>query len=526
MMPERLVGDNFLNSVVVAAFLAGSWLSAFYISNNLTLLPVSSMVLVFVSLTTPIVLIVIGTKMVMERLALSEHVNAACVFTIILYSWTVLRLPILEINFVNSFLQGVGGLEGNLSKILFLIFGLLLAFLIAFVAQKYVILLTVPLIVMNSVATLSTATSIIDPDGNQVYTSEIVSALDHISLKMRPNIYFVLADGYGSFAYMHDNGVDVSGFEEFLFLNEFSIYDEVFSNYQPTAVAMPAILNMTHHYYEIGRKAHEVSKSGRAVIGGNNNLVKVLKKAGYHTQYTHQSTYLLLSGCTADNCYPEVSFAGAKTVLFRIVPNFLTSKRKSEFPPFEEVQDEIIDLMALEREPRFNYTHVFEPGHSANEVQGRCEEAIESHQYGVRVQETNFKLQVFIAKIISNDPNAVIVLTGDHGPMITEKCNRNADLDTIEGYRDRAGVALAIRWPDSYTGKYDDRIKSSINIFRYVLASLFEDDAEILQTRVPDDVYIQGRDGFLRILNDGEVLFPPEHFTKAQMRQKYTAAKG
>jgi hypothetical protein len=111
---------------------------------------------------------------------------------------------------------------------------------------------------------------------------------------------------------------------------------------------------------------------------------------------------------------------------------------------------------------------------------------------------------------------------GDHGPFIANKCSRWTDLDTLSGYRDRIGALMAIRWPEAYDGRYDERIITTINTFKYVLAALTEDDAAILETVACDDVYILGSTDILKIVADGSILVPPEHYTSEalQMRRR------
>ena len=82
-------------------------------------------------------------------------------------------------------------------------------------------------------------------------------------------------------------------------------------------------------------------------------------------------------------------------------------------------------------------------------------------------------------------------------------------------------MITAIRWPQSYDGRYDDQIKTIINIFPFVLASLAEEDSSILEMRVADDVFTQGSGGIQRIMKNGNIQIPAEHFSAEQMQQKY-----
>ena len=48
-----------------------------------------------------------------------------------------------------------------------------------------------------------------------------------------------------------------------------------------------------------------------------------------------------------------------------------------------------------------------------------------------------------IADILEGDPGAVIVLAGDHGPFLSNRCAPLGLLDGVQEYRDRAGILTA-----------------------------------------------------------------------------------
>ena len=68
---------------------------------------------------------------------------------------------------------------------------------------------------------------------------------------------------------------------------------------------------------------------------------------------------------------------------------------------------------------------------------------------------------------------------------------------------------MAIRWPGDYDGRFDGKIRTTINVFRYVLAAMAKREQDILKTVVPDDVFVRGDKHVLKILSDGEVIIPP-----------------
>ena len=176
--------------------------------------------------------------------------------------------------------------------------------------------------------------------------------------------------------------------------------------------------------------------------------------------------------------------------------------------------------------PQFQYIHLFAPGHTLNTVVGRCNEQAELGRYAQRIADTVPDIESMIDEIIRKDSNAVILLSGDHGPYIANRCERDFDINTPAEYRDRVGVLTAIRWPSGYDGRFDERIRTNVNLFRYVLASLIGGSSEALGGRVPDDVFVRGsyrgsERTFLKILDDGEFLLPSAELSETHVRKPH-----
>jgi hypothetical protein len=342
--------------------------------------------------------------------------------------------------------------------------------------------------------------------------------LQQVRLAQTPSIYFILSDGFGSFAFMKDNGVDVTGFSTSLENHGFRLYEEAYSNYQPTTSAMPAFLDMEHHYYTLNEnRVHfsEVSRAARKVIGGDNNVSHILRNNGYSIQYVHNGTYLLLQGCSADFCFPELDrLVGVKIILSHIFKQDLLSDadKVSRYTSVDDIHSEVSRLMDSQKQgPRFQYIHAFTPNHSPNKVAGICDEELELHNYAERVSSASAFMLRQIEDIVSRDPTAVIILAGDHGPFISNQCAPMAKINTPEDYRDRAGILMAVRWPQGYQGKYDDRMSTGVNLFRFVLASLAQDDAPLVDSVAPDDVFVRERSGHVfRIIHNGAALADPQ----------------
>ena len=347
---------------------------------------------------------------------------------------------------------------------------------------------------------------------------ELPPELRQLVLEQTPNIYFILADGYASLAYMKEREIDVSALTGFLVKRGFRVYEDTYSNYQPTTSAMPAMLNMSHHYYTLsGHHVNftEVDQASRKIIGGDNNVSRILRGNGYSIQYVHNGTYLFLQGCSADSCFPRIDgLAGARILLSHMLRRDLLSEEDKawETTTIDEMRAQVSSLMDdAATTPRFQYIHAFgQPGHSSNSSKGKCDESVELKKYAIRVESAGRFLREQISEITERDPSAVVVVAGDHGPFISKRCTKNAYIDSASDYRDRAGAMMAIRWPSSYDGRYDDRISSGVNLLRYVLASLAEDPEPLLETAVPDDVFIRAGGRIFKVVERGKPLEPPE----------------
>jgi hypothetical protein len=116
------------------------------------------------------------------------------------------------------------------------------------------------------------------------------------------------------------------------------------------------------------------------------------------------------------------------------------------------------------------------------------------------------------------------VLSGDHGPFLANQCGRQVDVGTLAEYRDRVGALSAVRWPEAYDGRFDERIKTNVNLFRYVFASLIDGSTDGVGGHVPDDVFVQGTEQVLQILEDGSPVLPAVKLSAEDLEELLAAA--
>lgn len=503
--------DKTARMTLLAALTASLYVTVFYVTNNLTIFRLEATLVLFGLLTTLIVVPISIILYLLHVLGKSNQARTLTVFAIGVFLVSCLRPGLSGVGVVDWFFAFAGGQRSIFANLLFVVIpAAVLTALFKGNIQKFAIVLgamTITAVGMNFQAITDNATE-------TVSVKKLSPELRSINLKEKPNIYFILADGYGSLAYMREHDIDVSPLTNYLSNNGFRLYDDTYSNYQPTTSAMGAILNMEHHHYRLNENLvnfSEVTKQSRVIIGGENNVAHILRKNGYSIQYIHQSTYLLLQGCSADSCFPSNNrFAGIRIVLGKVFRKYQIKSKT-----LGEMQQQVMKLMDdSENTPRFQYIHALTPRHASLETlrHANCDETKEVQKYASRVAKAGEYLQEQIRDIIGRDPSAIVVIAGDHGPFISRKCSFKSYINTLSEYRDRAGSLMAIRWSKNYNGKYDDRIISGVNLFRYVLASLAEDETPLVKMAAPDDVFIRAGKPIFKIIENGKPLNTPIAF--------------
>src|SRR3990170_8981881 len=94
--------------------------------------------------------------------------------------------------------------------------------------------------------------------------------------------------------------------------------------------------------------------------------------------------------------------------------------------------------------------------------------------------------------LLENDPEAIIIIAGDHGPYLTKNCDSTGKGDydlseiTRQDIQDRFGTFLAIRWPSDNFDTYDDIIVLQ-DVFPSIFAYVFQ-DAKLLEAKVRPEI--------------------------------------
>jgi hypothetical protein len=341
--------------------------------------------------------------------------------------------------------------------------------------------------------------------------NKLVQIIDSRNPLFTPNIYLIIYDAYVINETMLQYSIDNSAQEDYLIKSGFKLYPYTYSLGASSVVTMTLALNASSEFYGHPRRG----ASGDGII---HNL---LKSYGYQTYGIFRSDYFFQGiGSSYDYSFPEQSDSpdSLKSANILVKAIFMGEFRfdvEFDRAPLEQFIKHKLSLFRnVSNKPRFIYMHTG-PGHSQNS--GACLPN-ETELFKERLIKANEEMKRDIDALIQNDPGAIIIVAGDHGPYLTKNCtSTELDYDISEITRldvqDRFGTFLAIKWPTEGFAKYDD-ITVLQDLFPAIFAYLFKDD-KLLEAKVDpetiDNKVISGasvKNGIIHGgINDGEPLF-------------------
>ncbi|WP_299111782.1 hypothetical protein [uncultured Winogradskyella sp.] len=304
--------------------------------------------------------------------------------------------------------------------------------------------------------------------------------IDKVVLKETPNIYVIQPDGYTNFnelekaPYNYDN----SEFKRYLESNEFTIYDNNRSNYFSTLTSNASMFAMKHHYYMKSVGANETQYDYRKGLAGDNNTVKILKNNGYKTFMLLGFPYIIINRPKKEIDVINYDYSSM---------SYIGNKWKGKFP-----LDTLEYLMTKNKTTHnFFFIEKILPTHIENlKSKSRGVEG-ERKAYLERLEESNNWLKQVIETITSNDKEGIIVLVSDHGGYVGLESAEDvySKLENSALKKSVFSSLLAIKWSNNGAPKFDDQLKSNVNLFRVLFAHLSQNET-YLQYLEDDKSYI------------------------------------
>lgn len=339
--------------------------------------------------------------------------------------------------------------------------------------------------------------------------------IDQVRIDDKKNVVFILMDSWASIEAMELLGIDDSAWYQELQSAGFTLYPSFFTGAQPTVFAMPSFMQMDMLYQ--GRNLYWASKDVRTkMMAGQGKVYDIFRSNGYDNRIIHLFNYLTGWECEESVCFPELPMWQKKLDGFlQIADRVLLENRynwafnpaltsASEWEVFKDYSLQSLLTLNSSR-PSFTYIHdTALPGH-ANVSQPTCDLDAEVSAYQGRLLHAKAYLREALQNIQRADPDALVIIAADHGPFLARSCSADTEHRYREHLLERQGAFLAIRWGKEYDGRYDTAIRSSQNLFRYVISHLSGDEF-LLQQRKPDSAW-SSRDR--QTIDDGHYLLPP-----------------
>ncbi len=341
--------------------------------------------------------------------------------------------------------------------------------------QKLLYILIAAYFLTNSVSQLlarDDGSLTTDLDGTD---NRLVALIGSREPAVTPSVYLLVYDAYVANETMLAYGIDNHSQEQYLEKLDFQMYPRTYSVAGLSIVTMSRVLNASVDFS--GNRREEVS--------GDGIVQNLLKGFGYKTYGVFSSDYFFRGIAPSyDYSFPSFS-SSANTLLKAILIGEFRFDVGFDKVSREQFIEEKINLFSEETEdPKFIYMHTNLPGHTQDS--GACLPN-EAELFGERLLRANLEMRQDVETIIENDPEAIVIVAGDHGPYITKNCtNTRGSYDISEISRldiqDRFGTFLAIRWPSEDFEKFDDIIVLQ-DLFSAIFAYLFQDQ-RLLESKV------------------------------------------
>ena len=326
-------------------------------------------------------------------------------------------------------------------------------------------------------------------------------AFETATLSAKPNVYFFIYDAYGS----RDAYLKVFGFDNFahyqaLERRGFKVV-HTFSNYFATWPTTLSVFLGTHHFYRLSTGVDD-TKFGRSIMAGlaRNPVLETFKANGYRLQQIHGIDYFLSERGVLDFVFPEEPVYSAMRIYDSPLLNKLVGRDRI-FAEGRRVSEQKAVLFShfpdppgARSGPWFTFSHVNLPKHGPTDKTWLQLKGFEEGYVEATARANEHMLSVIDA-IAAKDPEAIVVIIGDHGAWRYRKVwtldadpNRafeKAGIDPEIITYDIFGAMIAVR----SRGRCDDRVYpgvTPVNVMRIVIACLAQ-DPKLLENR-PEDI--------------------------------------
>ncbi len=354
--------------------------------------------------------------------------------------------------------------------------------------QRFVAIMAVALAGMAGIPVVTAAMAADPPAeaGDEVATATA-------TFTSTPNVWFIVLDGLGSNDFMRERaGYDPVAFEEALTADGFEIQHDATSNYPFTNLSISSTLMMDYGFTDGVDEPPAGPFFER--LQGDNLTVDLMRANGYSYAHTYPGLWTG-SKCSGveDLCIGDTgSITDTETALATMSPlgELLTTRSQHEDvaisndPAHVAAQVIAADLA----DPQFTLLHVLNPHPpllrdadcGVREVEFTFSAWGEGEEYGDAVECLHDQLERAVDLILADDPDAVIIIQGDHGPRLGIDWTQPGGVFLEDDMY--FSIFSAMRLPQDCDVEIPTDL-TPVNDFRLVRACLEDGDPQLLPNR-------------------------------------------
>jgi|GEM_PF-3503275 len=344
-------------------------------------------------------------------------------------------------------------------------------------------------------------------DTTRADRSEPLSPARQEPYEYRPSVYLVVLDGYGR----SDILAKTIGYDDSTFVTEmehrgFDVSDDSFSSYPATFLSITSILEMSH---VATRPSDLDGGQGNYYprLQGDNAAVRAFHERGYRYVHAESGTYegTRCNGPQVDICIParedshglaldEVEFSLLRSTPARPLLDAGLLPLGDRYTDPTHIASALLEIRRESAGPYFVFAHVVAP-HAPYRRRSDCAHRSRNvgaigegwkpdmhDDYAEALQCVQRQTLAAIDAVLRNDPEAIVLLTGDHGTGFT--------IDFEAALGTWSASQISERFPVFYASRLPPRCATSdpdtyniVNSLRVVLACIDDLPPELLKPR-------------------------------------------
>lgn len=307
------------------------------------------------------------------------------------------------------------------------------------------------------------------------------------------NVWFLMADALAGADYLLESGgYDSSAFEQAMEEDGFEIQRNATANYPLTALALSATLSMEYTWTEV-----EDPKKGPFIMhmAGANATVSMMRANGYSYAHAYPGFYVG-SKCRGfeDICIGnDTTFTETHQALASLTPlgHLITrGSRETDIAVTNDASHQVRRILDADlASPSYNFVHALNP-HPPILRDANCGVRLvplklgdwgDGPEYFDAVRCQHLLLKKAVDLILADDPDALIIVQGDHGPRLGTMSGTTEDV-LMDGEM-YFSIFSAFHLPDACDDLEIPQEFSPVNTMRIVRACLEDTEPDLLENR-------------------------------------------